>query len=82
MRFRPDPGACPICGAAHCSCDGGPIVVEQLPATAALRASSTQSAEPPVELLQPLAVAEPEPAPFTTSSYRGTQKPRGSSSRA
>jgi len=79
--FGADPGDCPICGTAHCTC-GGPVLFVQLPQRDALMATTTQSDEPPVELLQPLAVAEPEPAPFTTSSYRGTKKPRGSSSRA
>jgi hypothetical protein len=42
MFWRRDPGECIVCGAAHCACtvDGaGPILVEQLPATAAANAS-------------------------------------------
>ena len=81
LGFRADPGDCPICGTAHCAC-GGPVDVVQLPQRDALRAATTQSVEPPAELLQPVAVDEPEPAPFTTSNYRGPKKPRGSSSRA
>jgi hypothetical protein len=70
MRFgRVDPGDCPICGAAHCSCGGGPVLVEQLPATAAaapaqppLRAETVQATLPPGQV--------------TTGTYRGEKKRR------
>lgn len=34
--WHPDPGDCIVCGAAHSGCvaDDGPIIIEQLPATA------------------------------------------------
>jgi hypothetical protein len=69
---RHDPGECPICGAPHCSCGGGPIVVEQLPATAALRATA-QSVEPPAELVQPIAADPPEP--LTSERIQATLPP-------
>jgi hypothetical protein len=110
--FGQDPGPCPICGAAHCSCGGGPILVEQLPQRdAAARASSDPSlgtvAAPVAEteaggsapLHRPKPNAFPvtteaaddhetslgdgsNDQPFSTATYRGTKKPRGSSSRA
>jgi hypothetical protein len=67
MTRRADPGECPICGAAHTACtgDGGPIVVVQLPATAAararLKAEGVQAALPSRK--------------FTTGTYRRGGRP-------
>jgi hypothetical protein len=77
---RQDPGLCPICDAPHCGCTPGGadsiVIFSQRDAMAA----TAQSEEPAVELVQPVAVAEPEPAPFTTSSYKraihGPKRPR------
>ena len=70
MRFgRTDPGACPICGASHCSCiagdAGGGIAIVQLPARDAAAA----------EIVAPPLVAEVVQATlpagqFTTGTYR------------
>ena len=78
--FRIDPGPCRICDAPHCGCTpGGADSVVILSQRDALQATA-QSDEPPVELVQPVAVAEPEPVPFTTSSYtrkqHGLKRPR------
>jgi hypothetical protein len=79
--FRTDPGPCPICGEAHSACtsSSGPITLAQLPARDAL-AATAQTVEPPAELLQPLAVAEPPPMPFSTAEYdrkkHGLKQPR------
>ena len=77
MRFRPDPGACLICGAPHCSCGGGPILVEQLPATAAAVATTVVPLPP---LVATAIQATLPPESFTTATYRG--KKRGPSSRS
>lgn len=78
--FREDPGLCPICDAPHCGCTpGGADSVVVLGQRDAMMATA-QSNEPPVELVQPVAAAEPEPTPFTTSSYKrsehGPKRPR------
>ena len=78
LGFSADPGDCLICGTAHCAC-GGPVGVVVLSQRDAMQATA-QSDEPPAELVQPVAVAEPEPAPFTTSNYQravhGPKRPR------
>jgi hypothetical protein len=93
---RIDPGDCPICGAAHCGCTsgrvGGDASIVLLPGRDAQLAAArlagelpvvplvaeAQSVEPPAELQAP--ILEPEPAPFTTSSYtrkeHGLKRPR------
>jgi len=69
-RVRIDPGECPICGAPHCSCGGGPIEVVQLPARDAAAAADRD---------QPALVADvvqktlPD-GQFTTGTYRGRKK--------
>jgi len=68
MYRRNDPGDCPICGAAHCSCGGGPIAIAQLPARDA--AMQIQSTETPAELEPPPG----EPETFTTATYRGRNR--------
>jgi hypothetical protein len=78
--FRQDPGLCPICDAPHCGCSpGGADTVVILSQRDAMQATA-QSDEPPAELVQPVAVAEPEPVPFTTSNYKravhGPKRPR------
>ena len=47
--WRHDPGACIVCGAAHCACGGGPITIVQLPArdAAALEARRRGPTLPP-----------------------------------
>lgn len=80
--FRQDPGPCSICGAPHCSCGGGPILVEQLPATAA--AAGKPAIPVPPELVQDLGLqagAGPlgdgaDGRPFSTATYRGDPKKR------
>ena len=70
-RFpRADPGECPICGAAHCSCGGGPIEVVQLPQRDAA-AAAPEGGPPDLAI-----VVAPAPAPesFTTATYRGKKK--------
>jgi hypothetical protein len=71
MPWGSDPGECPICGAAHCSCDGGPIEIAQLPARDAAVAR---------ERVRPLLVAETvqatvPPNTFTSATYRRPKKP-------
>jgi len=70
---RTDPGECPICGAAHSACGGGPITVVQLPALDAAQ---------DVPMLLAMGV---DPAnlgdgsdgrPFSTATYRGTRHSR------
>jgi hypothetical protein len=64
---RHDPGDCPICGAPHCSCGGGPITVEQLPATAGAR----RVVSVPLPPLRSTAVQETlPPGQFTSGTYR------------
>jgi hypothetical protein len=71
---RSDPGDCLICGAAHCSCGGGPIEVVQLPA----RDAASRPIVVPLPPLQATAVQASLPAgTFTTATYRGTKKKRG-----
>jgi len=73
-RLYPDPGACIVCGAAHCSCDGlttpGPIAIAQMPARDEL---ANQVSTPPPEL-------PPEPVTFSTRTYsralHGPKRPR------
>jgi hypothetical protein len=90
VRFgRIDPGDCPICGAAHCSCGGdGPILVEQLPqrdaAARASLASSLGTSAAPAGAAKASDSASPRPIgdgrdghPFTTGTYRGSTKTRG-----
>ena len=87
--FRIDPGPCPICDTPHCACTpvgalDSVVILGQRDAMVAAQAVSIdtapQTVEPPVELVQPFAVAEPEPAPFTTSSYKravhGPKRPK------
>ena len=73
MRLRTDPGDCPICGAAHCACGGGPIEQVQLPqrdAAAALeRRASNGTAAEAVQATLP-------PGQFTSGTYRRGKKPR------
>jgi hypothetical protein len=64
---RTDPGDCLICGAAHCSCGGDGLTVEQLPATAAARALATTPQAATVQATLPA-------GQFTTGTYRGTTK--------
>jgi hypothetical protein len=63
--FGPDPGRCPICGAAHtaCTADSGPILVDQLPASAAS-----------VPLMADVVQATLPAGEFTTGTYRRPKK--------
>lgn len=65
---RPDPGDCLICGAAHCACGGGPILVQQLPASAA----AAELARVPLvaEVIQATLPA----GHVTSATYRGEGK--------
>jgi hypothetical protein len=72
-----DPGDCLVCGAAHCSCGGGPIEVVQLPWRDAAAALARQT---PTPLVAETVQETLGPGEFTTATYRGTKK-RGSSSR-
>jgi len=70
MTFgRSDPGACLVCGAAHCACGGGgSLTTVQLPARDA------------AELARVPLVAElgdgADGRPFSTGTYRGIKKAR------
>lgn len=73
-RLRVDPGECPICGAPHCSCGGGPIEVVQLPARDAAAAAERAAAAP---VLKADEVQATLPAgQFTSGTYRGEAKRR------
>jgi hypothetical protein len=67
--FRQDPGPCLICGAAHCSCGGGPILVELLPATAAARVIPVPLPPLAADAIQ----ATLPPESFTSATYRGNR---------
>lgn len=71
MGGRADPGDCPICGAAHCSCTGaGPgLQLVQLPARDAAAAARP--------LVADVVQATLPPDHFTTGTYRGTKQKRG-----
>jgi hypothetical protein len=63
---RSDPGECLICGAAHCACvAGGPLVVQQLPASADCEAVSSA---PP--LVADAVQATLPAGSFTSGTYR------------
>lgn len=64
MRDRPDPGECPICGAAHSACGGGEIAIPQLPA----RDAAAELARPP--LVAELVQTTLPPGHFTSGTYR------------
>ena len=68
LTWLSDPGDCIICGAPHCGCTGGPLVVETRPATAAARARATT---PKQDALQ----ATLGPGQFTTATYRRVGRP-------
>lgn len=65
--FRIDPGPCPICDAAHCGCTPD----RPVDAIVVLGQRDAMVADP---------VVEPEPGPFTTSTYQrkihGLKRPR------
>jgi hypothetical protein len=83
----PDPGQCPICGAAHgaCTTDSGPITIAQLPmrdARAAVPDGPTNNAsegrfddvEGQVDgSMEPLGDGSDD-RPFSTATYRGKKK--------
>jgi hypothetical protein len=78
---RQDPGPCPICGAPHsaCTAGGGPILVEQLPATAAARASAATLAAPAsgadsAPLVADIVQTTLPPGSFTSGTYRRPKK--------
>ena len=73
--FRSDPGDCLLCGAAHCSCGGGPIEIAQVPQRDAAAAREL----PAVPLVAETVQATLEPGSFTSATYRGSKK-RGSRS--
>lgn len=75
--FRPSPGPCPICGAAHTTCvaDSGPIAVVQLPARDAA-AVVTGAAPVPQGVMSDVVSSPPlgdgtDGRPFATATYRG-----------
>ena len=77
MSFgRTDPGDCPICGAAHCACGGGPIEVVQLPQRDAAAALELRLELQPVPLKADEVQAALPPGEFTAGTYRGTKKRR------
>jgi len=82
IAFRPKPGTCPICGAAHTACTAsrGPVTAVQLPAR---DAASSEVAPPALveEIPAPSIVAEVVqkqlPAGrFTSGTYRGKKSAR------
>lgn len=74
--FPQDPGPCPICGAAHTACKPagalGSTTIVLLPNRDAAAAAEAPAVEP--------VAVEPEPVPFTTSTYdrtiHGPKRPR------
>lgn len=66
----PDPGPCPICGAAHTGCTAvtGPVMIEQLPA----RDAGAVLSLPP--LVAEVAQTTLPPGEFTTATYRRARK--------
>jgi hypothetical protein len=67
---RTDPGDCPVCGAAHCTCGGSATEVVQLPnrdASAALERAA------PAAAVAALGDGS-DGRPFSTATYRGTKK--------
>lgn len=74
MRFRVDPGPCPICGVEHSACTAtpGPISIQQLPQRDAAAASEPSPDAAPL-VAQQVQTALP-PGEFTTGTYRGSKK--------
>jgi hypothetical protein len=68
---RSDPGICIICGAAHCACVPGGIVVQQLPASAAAECGAAGSSPP---LVADTVQATLPVGQFTSGTYR--RRPR------
>lgn len=84
--FYGDPGPCPVCDAPHHTCTGhgpavrGPVLIEQLPASAALRLR-TVPVPVPVSVPVPTPMAAPlvadrvqatlPPGEVTSGTYRG-----------
>jgi aspartate 1-decarboxylase len=67
MFGRMDPGACPVCGAAHSACTAGDrvIVAVQLPAR-----DEMATVQPTPEV--PVVLGDgSNGAPFSTATYRG-----------
>lgn len=73
-----DPGECPICGAAHSSCGGGPIEVVLLPNRDAMARPNTRLvSEPETAVVVPPALGDgSDGRPFSTATYRGDPKKR------
>lgn len=67
-----DPGPCDICGVAHCACGGDEMSVVQLPQRDAAVVGMD---------LAPSFGDGTDDRPFTTATFRGSRKRRGSSSR-
>jgi hypothetical protein len=72
--MRIDPGDCLVCGAPHCSCGGGPVLVEQLPATAAQLAASAAPAPAAAPLVAETVQATLPAGQFTSGTYRRRKK--------
>jgi len=70
--WRNDPGECLICGAAHCSCGGGPIEVAQLPQRDAAAAAELARVPLQAEIVQ----ASLPTGQVTSGTYRREKKPR------
>jgi hypothetical protein len=68
---RRDPGACIVCGAAHCACGGGPIAIVQLPARDGAAVELTG-----LPLVAEIIQASLPAGQFTTATYRGDPRKR------
>jgi hypothetical protein len=68
---RSDPGPCLICGAPHCSCSSGPLLIPQLPA----RDAGAAAVEAPRLKAEEVQATLP-PGSFTSGTYRGDKKPK------
>lgn len=67
--FRTDPGDCLVCGAPHCACGGGPIVVVQLP-----QRDAAAAVTPAFALVAEQVQATLPPGQVTTGTYRRGKK--------
>lgn len=77
--FRPDPGACLVCGAPHCTCeDAAPITMTQLPqrdaAAAAQASAQVQTSAHPSGLVADAVQATLPSGQVTSATYRGSTK--------
>lgn len=77
--WRQSPGPCPVCGVAHSACasDGGPTVIEQLPASAAATKAADVEPAPPAPPVGAVGRLPQDPTK-TLTSRRGGKTARSS----